>query len=361
MKQRIFAALAFSLCVAWTVAAGEPVLNKSGKQAFVGISMPTKSDESWITHGETIQRDLEAMGYRTDLQFANDVVEAQIAQVENMMMLGADVLVIAAIDGESLTSLLEDAMEKKVPVIAYDRMIQNTPHVAYYITFDNFKVGEHQGEYIVKKLGLDQGRGPFNIELFGGSPDDTNSHYFFNGAMSKLRPYIDSGKLAVRSGQTAFEKIATLRWDGVLAQARMDNLLASFYARDRVDAVLSPYDGISIGILSALQSDGYGTPAKPYPVVTGQDAEIASVKSILAGEQTHTVYKDFRKLGSACAVMVDCIVRGKEVPVNDRETYFNGAKILDTYFLDVDSVDIGNVKEILFTGDDSYYKWEDFQ
>lgn len=342
------------------IGAAEPVM-KDGKQVFIGISMPTKSDESWITHGETIAHELQKMGYKTDLQFANDVVEAQIAQVENMMMLGAQVLVIAAIDGESLTSLCEKAHSKGIPVIAYDRMIQNTPFVDYYITFDNFKVGVHQGNYIEKALDLKNKKGPFNIELFGGSPDDTNSLFFFNGAMSVLQPYIDKGVLVVKSGQTDFNKVATLRWDGVLAQARMDNLLTAYYSGARVDAVLSPYDGISIGILSALQSDGYGTADKPYPVVTGQDAEIASVKSILAGEQTHTVFKDFRKLGAACAVMVDCIVKGKEVPVNDHETYFNGAKKLDTYFLDVESVDKANIRDALFNPVGGYYKWEDFQ
>ena len=199
-----------------------------------------------------------------------------------MIVKGANVLVIAAIDGESVTNVLEQAAQNDVKVISYDRLIKNSPHVSYYATFDNFLVGVQQGGYIVETLDLASGAGPFHIELFAGSPDDTNSYYFFDGAMSELQPYIDSDQLVVVSGQTNFNQVATLRWDGATAQQRMDNILAAFYTDKEVDAVLSPYDGLSIGILSALKSVGYGTSLE-IPIVTGQDAEIASMKSILAG------------------------------------------------------------------------------
>ncbi|WP_297988036.1 sugar-binding protein, partial [uncultured Anoxybacillus sp.] len=225
----------------------------SGNAGFVGISMPTKSSERWISDGENMVKEFKKLGYKTDLQYAEDVVENQVSQIENMITKGVNVLVIAPIDGEALTDVLEKAHKQGIKVISYDRLIKNSKYVDYYATFDNFKVGVLQGSYIEQKLGLKDGKGPFNIELFAGSPDDNNAYFFFDGAMSVLKPYIDSGKLVVRSGQTQFDQVATLRWDGATAQARMDNLLSAHYTNEKVDAVLSPYDGISIGIISSLK------------------------------------------------------------------------------------------------------------
>ncbi|GJM69006.1 hypothetical protein HMSSN036_12220 [Paenibacillus macerans] len=245
--------------------------------------MPTKSSERWVGDGQNMVKEFEALGYAADLQYGEDVIENQVSQIENMITKGVKILVIAAIDGGSLTDVLQKAHDQGIQVIAYDRLIMNSEYVDYYATFDNFKVGVQQAAYIEEKLGLKDGKGPFNIELFGGSPDDNNAYFFYDGAMSVLQPYIDSGKLVVRSGQTKMEQIATLRWDGATAQARMDNLLSAHYSTENVDAVLSPYDGISIGILSSLKGVGYGTGDKPLPIVTGQDAELASIKSIFGG------------------------------------------------------------------------------
>jgi putative multiple sugar transport system substrate-binding protein len=238
----------------------------------------------------------EEKGYKADLQYAEDDIPNQLAQVENMITKKVKVLVIAAIDGTTLANALQKAADNGIKVIAYDRLIRGSKNVDYYATFDNFQVGVLQANSIVDKLGLKQGKGPFNIELFGGSPDDNNAFFFYDGAMSVLKPYIDSGKLVVRSKQMGMDKVGTLRWDGAVAQARMDNLLSAYYGNARVDAVLSPYDGLSIGILSSLKGVGYGTPKQPIPVVSGQDAEIASVKSMLRGEQSSTVFKDTREL-----------------------------------------------------------------
>jgi putative multiple sugar transport system substrate-binding protein len=287
------------------------------------------------------------MGYATDLQFADDDIPNQLAQIENMITKGADVLVIAAIDGSTLSDVLQQARDAGILVIAYDRLIVNTENVDYYATFDNFGVGVIMGSQIEEGLDLKNAEGPFNIELFGGSPDDTNAFYFYDGAMSVLQPYIDSGKLVVQSGQTGMDKVSTLRWDGIVAQARMDNLLSAYYTDKRVDAVLSPYDGLSIGILSSLKGVGYGSADQPMPVVTGQDAEVASVKSIIAGEQTYTVFKDTRELAKQTAAMVDAALKGEEVPINNTTTYDNGVKIVPSYLLIPFSVDISNYEELL--------------
>lgn len=326
--------------------------DEGSDQQIVGIAMPTQSSQRWIQDGGYMKEILEERGYKVDLQYAEDNVDAQVSQIENMIVKGADVLVIAAIDGAALYNVLEQAADNDVKIISYDRLIVNTPHVSYYATFDNFKVGVQQGGYIVKALDLASGAGPFNIELFAGSPDDTNAYYFFDGAMSQLQPYIDNGQLVVVSGQTDFDKVATLRWDGATAQQRMDNLLAANYTDKKIDAVLSPYDGISIGILSALKSVGYSKESG-MPIVTGQDAEIPSMKSILAGEQASTIFKDTRTLAKRASDMVDAVLKGTEPEINNTTTYDNGVFVVPSYLEEPVSVDINNWEEALI--DTGYY------
>ena len=324
----------------------------------VGIAMPTKSSARWIDDGNNIVKILKERGYGTDLQYAEDDIPNQLSQVENMVTKGAKVLVIAAIDGTTLSDVLKQAKAKGITVIAYDRLIRNTPNVDYYATFDNFQVGVLQAQSIEQGLGLKEGKGPFNIELFGGSPDDNNAYFFYNGSMSVLQPYIDSGKLVIGSGQKGMDKVSTLRWDGATAQARMDNLLSAFYGRKRVDAVLSPYDGLSIGILSSLKGVGYGSGNMPMPVVSGQDAEVPSIKSMQRGEQYSTIFKDTRDLARVTADMVDASLSGKEVTVNDTKTYNNGVKVVPSYLLKPVVVDKSNWEKVLIEG--GYYKRSQF-
>ncbi|ASU40170.1 sugar ABC transporter substrate-binding protein [Herbaspirillum sp. meg3] len=316
-------------------------------KGLIGISMPTKSSARWIADGNNMVKVFKEKGYQTDLQYAEDDIPNQLAQIENMVTKGVKVLVIAAIDGTTLSDVLQKAADKGIKVIAYDRLIRNSKNVDYYATFDNYQVGVLQASYIEKALDLKGGKGPFNIELFGGSADDNNAFFFYNGAMSVLKPYIDKGKLVVRSKQLGMDKVATLRWDGATAQARMDNLLSAYYGNAHVDAVLSPYDGISIGIISSLKGVGYGTPKLPMPVVTGQDAEVPSVKSIIRGEQRSTIFKDTRELAKVTVSMVDAVLSGKAPTINDTKTYNNGVKVIPSYLLKPVSVDASNWKEVL--------------
>ena len=320
----------------------------------IGIAMPTKSSARWIADGDNIVKNLEAKGYKADLQYAEDDIPNQLAQIENMITKGDKVLVIAAIDGTTLSDALQKAANSGIKVLAYDRLIRGSPNVNYYATFDNFQVGVLQAQSIEKELGLKSGKGPFNVELFGGSPDDNNAFFFYDGAMSVLQPYIDSGKLVVRSGQTGMKTVGTLRWDGAVAQARMDNILSAYYTDKRVDAVLSPYDGLSIGILSSLKGVGYGKPDLPMPVVTGQDAEVPSVKSIIAHEQRSTIFKDTRDLAEVAVSMVDALLAGGKPEVNNTTTYNNGIKVVPSYLLKPVPVDISNYKQVLV--DSGYYK-----
>ena len=343
----MLAAVAFGVVTFGTAAQAQD-------KGTVGIAMPTKSSARWIADGDNMVKVLQAKGYKTDLQYAEDDIPNQLAQVENMITKGDKVLVIASIDGTTLSNVLQKAADKGVKVIAYDRLIKGSKNVDYYATFDNFQVGVLQATSIVDNLKLKTAKGPFNIELFGGSPDDNNAFFFYNGAMSVLKPYIDSGKLVVRSKQLGMDKVGTLRWDGAVAQARMDNLLSAYYGKDKVNAVLSPYDGLSIGILSSLKGVGYCTATQPCPIVSGQDAEVPSVKSMLRGEQSATVFKDTRELAKVVVGMTDALLSGKQPPINDTKTYNNGVKVVPSFLLKPISVDMSNWKQALV--DSGYYK-----
>lgn len=353
MKRSTFLkTLAVSLAASGLV--GFTSLAQAQDKGLVAVSMPTKSSARWIADGDNMVKQLKEKGYRADLQYAEDDIPNQLAQIENMLTKNPKVLVIAAIDGTTLSDVLQKAADKGVKVIAYDRLIRGSKNVDYYATFDNFQVGVLQAQSIENSLDLKSGKGPFNIELFGGSPDDNNAFFFYNGAMSVLKPYIDSGKLVVRSKQMGMDKVGTLRWDGAVAQARMDNLLSAYYSKDKVDAVLSPYDGLSIGILSSLKGVGYGSGSLKMPVVTGQDAEVPSVKSMLRKEQTSTIFKDTRELAKVTVAMVDAMMSGKTPEVNDTKTYNNGVKVVPSYLLKPVSVDASNWKQVLV--DSGYYK-----
>jgi putative multiple sugar transport system substrate-binding protein len=320
--------------------------------SLVGVTMPTKSSERWIHDGDNIKSALEKLGYKVDLQYAENDIPTQVNQIENQITKGAKLLVVASIDGTAITTQLQEAADRKIPVIAYDRLIRNSPNVDYYATFDNFKVGVEQANSLVKGLG--DGAGPFNVELFAGSPDDNNATFFFNGAMSVLKPLMDSGKLVVKSGQTDFARAAILRWDPATAQRRMEDLLTKTYTGGaKVAGVLSPYDGLSIGILSALKSNGYGSAGQPYPIVTGQDAEVASVKSIIAGEQYSTVFKDTRILADTTVKMADAVLKGGKPEVNNTTDYENGKKIVPSFLLQPVTVDKTNYQKELV--DSGYY------
>jgi putative multiple sugar transport system substrate-binding protein len=354
INRRHFIGAAASLAA--FAAAGLPAMAAGG---LVGISMPTKSSTRWISDGESMVKEFTALGYETDLQYGEDDIPNQLAQIENMVTKGAKVLIIAAIDGSTLSDILKKAHEAGAKVFAYDRLITKTGDVDYYTTFDNFGVGVLQANSLVK--GLKErfaGVKPFNVELFGGSPDDTNAFYFYDGAMSVLQPMIDSGDIVIPSGQMGMDKVGTLRWDGAVAQARMDNLLSANYTDKKVHGVLAPYDGLSRGIISSLKGVGYA-PGAEMPIVTGQDAEVASVKAMMAGEQYSTVFKDTRELAKVTAKMVDAVLQGKEPEINDTKTYNNEVKVVPSYLLTPYDVGKDDIQKALV--DSGYIKAEDLQ
>ncbi len=329
-------------------------------KTLIGVAMPTQAAQRWNQDGDNIKKQLEEKGYQVELQYANDDVNTQVQQLENMITRGVEVLVIASIDGSALTDVLNKANEQDIKVIAYDRLIRESEHVSYYATFDNYKVGQMQGQYLVDELGLAEGKGPFNIELFAGSPDDNNAGFFFNGAMDALAPYFDSGMVNVPSGQTEFSQVTHQNWRSDLAQSRMDDIIAKNYSEGQsLDAVYSSADILTQGVIPALTSAGYNTSSKPYPIITGQDADSASVKAILSGQQSMTIFKDTRTLAEVTVGMVEAIINETEVEVNDTTTYDNGKIVVPSFLCSPVLVTIDNYEaELIDTG---YYKAEDLQ
>jgi putative multiple sugar transport system substrate-binding protein len=322
------------------------------ERGTIGIALPTTKSPRWVGDGDSMVEQFRLLGYKTDLQYAEDDIQKQIASLDKMIQDGDKALVIGAIDGTALKDVLSKAAAAKIPVIAYDRLIRDSADVSYYASFDNYKVGVLQGQALLAGL-KSRGSGPFNVELFAGSSDDNNAKFFFDGAMSVLEPAIASGKLVVRSGQTAFAKVTTQRWDGAIAKKRMQGLLSGTYASAEVDAVLSPYDGISRGILEALQEAGYGKGGKTLPVLTGQDAELESVKLIAGGLQSETVYKDTRELAKVAVQMTDSLIAGGTPEVNDTTQYDNGVKVVPAFLLQPVNVDKSNYERVLVDG--GYY------
>ncbi len=335
----------------------------SGEGIKVGVAMPTQTAERWIADGNAVKEGLEKAGYVVDLQYANDDIPTQTQQIDQMITNGAKILVIAAIDGTALSSQLDAAGAANIPVVAYDRLIRDNENVNFYVSFDNYKVGVAQAKALLFGLGLtdkdgkkvaDAPKEPQNIELFAGSPDDNNASFFFNGAMDTLKPYIEEGSLVVKSGQTAFDQVATLRWAQDVAQKRMEDILTSTYGggSEALAGVLSPYDGISRGIITALQGAGYGPTIKEgLPVVTGQDAEIASVKLINDDVQQSTIFKNTRLLAEQAVKTVKAIASGASPETNDTTTYDNGVKVVPSFLLEIQTIYKDNIEsEIIGSG-----------
>ena len=330
---------------------------KKGKSVKVGVSMPTKDLQRWNQDGANMKAQLEKAGYQVDLQYAANDINTQISQIENMITGKCKVLVIASIDGSALSNVLSTAKKKKIQVIAYDRLIMDTDAVTYYATFDNYKVGTLQGDYLVDKLGLKSrsASDPVYMEFFTGDPGDNNINFFFGGAMDVLTPYIDKGVIVCPSGQTAKAQAATLNWSTEEAQKRMENLITSNgYGPKgkKLDAVYCSNDSTANGVTNALLSAGYT--ADNFPIITGQDCDIVSVKNMLKGLQAMSVFKDTRTLASKVAEMVDAILSGKGAPVNDTETYNNNVKVVPSFLCEPVFGDVNNYKKLLV--DTGYYK-----
>ena len=349
MKRKLFAATLCASMVAGLVVV-PTVAHADESKGLIGVAMPTQDLQRWNQDGENMKKELEAKGYEVDLQYAGNEVSTQVSQVENMIANGDQLLVVASIEGDSLGTVLAQAKENNIPVISYDRLIMNTDAISYYATFDNYLVGKTQGQFLVDALDLDNTDGPYNIEFVTGDPGDNNVNFFFGGAMDVLQPYIDEGKLVVPSGQMTKDEVATANWSTETAQSRFENILSSYYADGtNLDAVLASNDSTALGVENALAANYTGE----YPIITGQDCDIANMPNIIDGKQAMSVFKDTRTLASKVGEMVDAIMQGGEAPVNDTETYDNGTGVIPSFLCEPVVCTADNYKELLV--DSGYY------
>ncbi len=340
MKKILALALALVMCIGCASAFAEKV----------GVSMPTKDLQRWNQDGDNMKAQLENEGYEVDLQYAGNVEQEQLNQITNMINGGCSVVVIAAVTGDSLGAALDLAKEKGVKVIAYDRLLMASDAVDYYATFDNYMVGTVQGTYIKDQLKLDEAEGPFVMEITAGDPGDNNAFYFYNGAMDVLKPYIESGKITVKSGQIEFNDVATPSWKTETAQTRADSILSSYYADgSKIDAWLCSNDSTALGVANAL-ADKYDN---DYPIITGQDCDVSNTNNMIDGKQSMSVFKDTRTLAKQVVKMVGQILKGETVDVNDTETYNNGVKVVPSFLCEPVFADVNNYKELLI--DSGYY------
>lgn len=333
-------------------AAANPA-SSTGEGKTIGVAMPTQSSERWINDGANMKKLLEEKGYKVELQYAEDDVQMQVSQLENLIASGVDCLVVAAIDSTALVNVLASAKEKGIPVIAYDRLLMDTDAVSYYATFDNKGVGTAIGKYIEEKKDLKNAKAEgksYTIEFFMGSPDDNNALFLYNGVMEVLKPYLDDGTLVCKTGRTSFEETCILRWSQETAQQWCENYLSGYYADQKLDIACSAFDGFAYGIRSALEGAGYQV-GVDWPLITGQDAELMAMKNIISGHQTMSIYKDTRLLASKCVTMVQAVMEGSEPEINDTEQYDNGALIVPSYLCTPTAVDADNYqKEIIDSG-----------
>lgn len=339
--------------------------SEAPRDTRIGVSLPSQDEERWITDGAAIKEGLEKVGYQVDLQYANNDIPTQQQQVDQMLTQGADLLILAPLDGTALSPQLQQAASSDIPIVSYDRFVRNSADVDVYVTFDNFKVGAQQATSLLIGLGVlnkdgseGTAKGPFNIELFGGSLDDNNATFVFNGGMSVLQKYIDNGTLVVKSGQNKLAQVATENWSQQKAQERMDNLLtASYNGGPKLDAVLTPNDSVARGVITALQNAGYGptlsSQPKPMPITTGQDAEVASVKFVNDDVQFSTVFKDTRTLAVQSVRAAQDLLAGKDPEVNDTKSYDNGSKIVPSFLVPIQPIYKDNIKSVLI--DSGYY------
>ena len=359
MKKFLAMMLALAMVLALAACGGSsapaateaPAAEQVGAGKVVGIAMPTQSSERWINDGNNMKSQLEAKGYEVILQYAEDDVQMQVSQIENMIAAGVDCLVIASIDSVALTGVEAQAKEAGIPIIAYDRLLMQTDAVSYYASFDNEGVGRAIAEYVEKKLDLANATESYTIELFMGSPDDNNAVLLYNGIMKVIQKYLDNGTLVCKSGQIAFADNCTLRWSQETAQKNCEDALAGFYADEDLDICMTAYDGLAYGCRSALEGAGYT--AENWPIITGQDAELMAVKNIIGGYQTMSIAKDTRVLAEKCVTMVDAVLTGSEPEINDTVTYDNGVFVVPSYLCTPVPVDANNYQEVLI--DTGYY------
>ena len=359
--------LAVAMVFSLTACSGIMEPKKNDGKKTVGIAMPTKTLERWNRDGAYLKKKFEDAGYNVELTYSDNKIDQQVKDIESLIADDVNLLLVATIDGESMTQVLRDAKDMGIPVIAYDRLIRESDAIDYYVSFDNYKVGQMQGQFVIDKFGLDlkDKSKSYNIEFTAGDPADNNATYFFNGAYDTLKPYLDAGILKVPSKQTKFDQVATKAWDTATAMTRFQNILGSNYSKGKqLDAVVCSNDATALGVLQAIDSDYAGD---NKVLLTGQDADEANLAKIVDGKQTMTIYKTSANEAEVAIDVGKAILNGEKPDADlikkanwdfsckyDTKTYDNGKKVVPSYLLTPVVVTKDNLqKELIDTG---YYK-----
>ena len=337
MKHIKFLCLTLLLIFAATLSGCGSTAQEKSKN--IAVCFPNTTS-SWQRNGDSLQKLLEEEGFTVNVQFSATIEEQQ-QQVKDVIGKNPDCIVIGAIDSAAFVEVLENAKKKNIPVIGFDRIISNTDAISYYASFDNGAIGDGMGEYIAAALNLKNGGGPFNIEFFAGGPSDNNAHIFFENTMKILEPYLRSGQLVCRSGQTTFEQVAVADWNSANARPRIQELMNRYYTDAPLQVILSPNDDIAGVIL-----DEIGKAGKPYPIISGLDGDPAAFERIKNGQQTFTIAKDPDVLTAKCVRMIKAVVEGTQPDINDVTNYNNGVKVVPSYLCTPMIIDKTNVNSM---------------
>ena len=337
MKHIKFLCLTLLLIFAATLSGCGSTAQEKSKN--IAVCFPNTTS-SWQRNGDSLQKLLEEEGFTVNVQFSATIEEQQ-QQVKDVIGKNPDCIVIGAIDSAAFVEVLENAKNKNIPVIGFDRILSNTDAISYYASFDNGAIGDGMGEYIAAALNLKNGGGPFNIEFFAGGPSDNNAHIFFENTMKILEPYLRSGQLVCRSGQTTFEQVAVADWNSANARPRIQELMNRYYTDAPLQVILSPNDDIAGVIL-----DEIGKAGKPYPIISGLDGDPAAFERIKNGQQTFTIAKDPDVLTAKCVRMIKAVVEGTQPDINDVTNYNNGVKVVPSYLCTPMIIDKTNVNSM---------------
>ena len=336
-----------ALCVlslaALTGCGGQKDDKVAGKPARTVPVLFAYSSDSWQRNGVALKEALEKNGYSVDLQL-DRTAEDQTEHLRSAVGKKPLAIIVGAIDSDAMKDALAEAAKQGIPVIAYDRLIMNSPHVSYFVGFDSKEIGRMQGRAVEKALQLKETSGSDNIEIFAGDPRDNNSHLFYEGAMEILQPYLDKGRLAIPSVEADFRKTATNDWSAQNAKVRMGRILQLTYANDRpLSAVLSPNDTLAGGIREALDLHYKGE----WPFITGLDADPEGVRAIASGRQLMTIDKPPALPVKECLRLVQDIAKGQTesspVMLN------NGVKEIPAFLCAPTAIDKSNLESVHWT------------
>lgn len=304
----------------------------------IGFSMDTLKEERWQRDKDLVEKRAKELGMQVNVQVANGDDNLQIKQAENLLTQGVDVLIVAPHNGEIAASIVEAAHRQGVPVIAYDRLIKNSD-VDLYISHQVVKMGEMQAKYLLDHVN----KKPANFVIVGGSPTDNNALLLHEGQMNVLKPAVDGGDVKIIADQYAKE------WQASAALNIVENALTQ--ANNQVDAVVCSNDGTARGAIQALEGQNLAGKV----LVSGQDADLASMKLIVEGKQTMTIYKSIQPLANGAVDAAIKLARGEKVDTAD--TIDNGLKKVPAILLEPVAVDRNNILTTVVK--DGYHKLED--